>query len=501
MSLSGDKLATHWKSARGRRRIVHDGGPKPPLAGARPRPQWSSTLCLIAGLLFTGLFLLRGDTASAVARHAAWGVAFSVCVSLWLEFRQQWTNLLRTDLVALTALYFLVFFEFLFAQPRFNELVPNPMNIKPSIVICLAAFGAMATGRHLVSRRIRPLRLATTALPQSAILTLFWFSLALGYFHMLLASDFNVVAMVGHFLDSRFAVPWGRGKFGDAKAMLYEMGATLYLVPPLAGVILGRRRSYGTSVVVAVFAALIVTLFYGFCTGTRNVIGIYLMTFLAAYYYASGGARTSNLVLGASAGLILLASTVYGVRFRKVGLGEYLKDPAAYSATDDIGIYVDYNLWSLLRVTEIFPQKTPYLGWKVPTWLLARPVPRFLWPGKPDGQDVSPETHIGFVGATVTATFIGDTYMAAGIWGVMVAGLGLGWLWQWWTQKAFSLKSDFGIVIYGSGFFAASITMRSLYMLPVAVLPTVTALVMGWLFSSRVHAGSIRKRRNVASKS
>jgi hypothetical protein len=60
-----------------------------------------------------------------------------------------------------------------------------------------------------------------------------------------------------------------------------------------------------------------------------------------------------------------------------------------------------------------------------------------------------------------------------------VTGLLLGWLATFWTRKAFSIRSDFGILLYGSGFFAVAITMRSLYMLPVAALPVVAVAVLG----------------------
>ena len=84
---------------------------------------------------------------------------------------------------------------------------------------------------------------------------------------------------------------------------------------------------------------------------------------------------------------------------------------------------------------------------------------------------------------TVASTFVGESYMAAGVFGSVITAFLLGILAQWWTKKAFCTTSDFGILIYGSGFFAVVITMRSLYWLPVALLPTVAAIVMGWFLS------------------
>jgi hypothetical protein len=61
----------------------------------------------------------------------------------------------------------------------------------------------------------------------------------------------------------------------------------------------------------------------------------------------------------------------------------------------------------------------------------------------------------------------------------------LGWLATYWTRKAFSIQADFGILLYGSGFFAVVITMRSLYMLPVASLPVLAVVVLGSLAKGR----------------
>jgi hypothetical protein len=49
----------------------------------------------------------------------------------------------------------------------------------------------------------------------------------------------------------------------------------------------------------------------------------------------------------------------------------------------------------------------------------------------------------------------------------------------------FSKHSDLGIMIYGTGFFAIAITMRSIYLLPVAMLPTIFAAVIGYWLTQR----------------
>jgi hypothetical protein len=463
---------------------------------AVPQPTTAATLVFLAGLFVTSVSL-SGDTASAVARHAAIGCGVSLAFSLWVEGKNGIQNLLRADLVAMFALYFLLFFEFLFPQSRFDELVPYPDAVLPSVRLCLLAFAGIAVGRHCLPRHLRKWEFARTDLSPRAMLVIFWISLAVGYFHMLLAVDFNPVAMVDQFMGPRFAVPWGREQFGDARALLFEVGAMLYLVPPLAGIILGRRKLYSRTMLLLVLLALLFTLFYGFCTGTRNIIGSYLITFLAAYIYASKPSRRQLLIVTTIVFAILFLATYYEIRFRDVGLKNYLRGEDVPSEEDEeMTLYVDYNLYTVGALMNIFPRRVPYIGWDSPLWLLARPIPRALWPGKPDGTKVSIENILGLEGLTIAATFVGESYAAGGLIAVIIASVLVGMLAQWWTRKAFSPESGFGILIYGSGFFAVVITMRSMYWLPVAILPTLAAIVLGqFLREHRVTNSSLLARQ------
>jgi len=461
--------------------VASDAFPTRP-SFAVPQPTTAATIIFLAGLFVTGISL-SGDTASAVARHGAIGCGVSLAFSLWVEGKTGIENLLRADLVAMFALYFLLFFEFLFPQSKFDDLVPYPDAVLPSIRLCLLAFAGIAVGRHCVPRQLGKWEFARTDLSPRAMLLIFWISFAVGYFHMLLAVDFNPVTMVDQFMGPRFSEAWGREQFGDARALLFELGAMLYLVPPLAGIILGRRKLYSRAMLLLVLLALLFTLFYGFCTGTRNIIGSYLVTFLAAYIYASKPSRRQLLVMTTIVSAILFLATYYEIRFRDVGLKNYLQGLDVESEQDEeTTLFIDYNLYTVGALMSIFPRQVPYIGWDSPVWLIVRPIPRALWPGKPDGSKVSIENILGLEGVTLAATFVGESYVAGGLIAVMIASVLVGMLAQWWTRKAFSPESGFGILIYGSGFFAVVITMRSMYWLPVAILPTVGAIVLGQFF-------------------
>jgi hypothetical protein len=137
-------------------------------------------------------------------------------------------------------------------------------------------------------------------------------------------------------------------------------------------------------------------------------------------------------------------------------------------------------------LTDIFPKAHQFLGLEVPYVALTHPIPRALWKGKPEGLSVSMEDALG-VGSemTVSSSFIGESYMAGGVFAVIFAGVFFGMMAGWWGRFTVGLSSGLGLLIYASGFLAIAISMRSLYVLSVAVLPTVAAIVLAMLLTRK----------------
>ena len=121
-------------------------------------------------------------------------------------------------------------------------------------------------------------------------------------------------------------------------------------------------------------------------------MGSYLITFLVSFFYASGARLTKTVIVSCllAAGLMML-SVIHGLEFRTVGFKNYLGGVRPSSAEEEKSLFVDYNIYVVSRLAAVFPRERDYLGMTVPVWLLARPVPRVLWPGKPDGTQVSIE--------------------------------------------------------------------------------------------------------------
>lgn len=453
--------------------------------GFAPRAELSSTIVILTGLFLTGA-TLHGDSPTHLARYAAYGVGGSLALATYVDIRSGGLrNLIRADLIAMFALYFLTLFEFFFQQDTFDFMISTE-STAVGVIACLWGFAGLAVGRHLSNLRKHPFaELFYRPIPNRWLMALMAGCFLMGFLNMLITVSFNPAKLVYYFMQPRFSQPWGRGQLGDWRALLHEFEMLLYLIPPIAGIVLARHRNFKASQKLFAFGCFFFVLFYGFSGGTRNVLASYLITFLISYSFAVGSKRRlAMIVLTCICIAVLLVSTVLMLEFRQVGLSNYItgRYENITPTTREQGLFIDYNLYAICRITEVFPKSHAYLGAEIPLLAVVRPIPRAIWKGKPEGLTVSLEETLGVEGLTVSASFIGEAYMSGGILMVFLTGLFFGYLTGWWGHFASPRNSDLGILIYASGFFATVISMRSLFVFTTAILPTVVGFTFGsWL--------------------
>ena len=462
--------------------------PRPDAASmwVQPWPRVDATIAMLVGFIITAFALASTGTrptSTEFANIAAIGVGCSLLLSFAFEARSGLRNLVRADLMGLLALYYLTLYEFLFPQPFFDAEVRFPDATYKAIWAVLLGMTGMVIGRHFVPRGRQFFeQVMTRPTPPGLLVALFWASFILGYLHMLLGVNFDVVKMVDYMTRPRFEQPWGRGKFGDWKALINELALLLYFIPPLTALILARRERFSGWVVVTAVAGFAWTLFYGFTSGTRNLFGAYLVTFMIAFAFASPPERRKQvaLVCAACAGAFALATgamlQMRTVGFQRWWAGEY----TTYANRQSTAVFVDDNLLAIAKITAFFPQQRQYLGLEIPYLAAVRPIPRAIWKGKPEGLSVSVEEDVfKMKGLTISSTFIGEGYMSGGLIGVTLFGVVLGALAGLWNRMASVKNGELGILIYASGFFAVVITMRSIMTLTTALLTPAAGIVAG----------------------
>jgi oligosaccharide repeat unit polymerase len=443
----------------------------------------ASTVVILLGIALTSVATLGQDHAVDVFTVAAVGVGLSLSLATALEARPGLRNLIRADILLLWALYGLTLLEFLFPQPGIDGVLSTDAAMSGADAVLLG-FAGLAVGRHLVSSRQTP----TFINPQPPnIFLLFVLAAVLGYFHIFLAVNFDPLEVLRQISLPRGYQSWARGKYGDASALLYEVGALIYLIPPIAGLIYARSKNYNIRQKVLVTIVALFTFYYGFALGTRSVFAIYVITFLGAYFLAKPKI-TLNQILFRGMPIIILSviGTVYMLEFRNLGLSNFSFQESTLNT-----IYIDHNLVVISQLTDVFPSSYEFLGLEIPFNALIHPIPRILWPGKPEGLSVSIESAVhadSFV--TVAATFIGEAYMAGGLTAVLFASLLFGAAAEKWNRIARNTTLPFPVLLYASGFICLATSMRSLLW----VLPTMLPTLALWLYGKFCFGRASRRR-------
>jgi hypothetical protein len=438
-----------------------------------------STATILVGLLATYV-VLPTDSAESIFTISAFGVGLSLCLATGIEGRAGARSLIRVDILILWLLYGLTFLEFLFPQPGVDSLVSSAAAAGGTNAVMIG-FAGVVIGRHLTLRRSNSRQLsAVTIFPTNGIFLLFVLVTLLGYLHIFLMTNFDPLEAVRQMALPRGEQSWGRGKYGDLYSLLYEVGALIFLIPPIAGFIYGHSKQFYAFQKGIVTAVLLFTFYYGFAGGTRTIFAGYIITFGAMYLIAKPGLTLRQLMLvGVPTMALLMIALVYMLEFRTVGIGEF-----SFAEHRPDKIFVDYNLVIVSRLTEVFPDLVNFLGLEIPFNALIRPIPRVLWPGKPEGLSVSIESALGSTGpTTISCTFVGEAYMAGGFLAVLLISLAFGAVAEWWNRVDPGRNPRFAQLLYVSGFLCAAIGTRSMLSMMPFTLPTLALWLYGkfWL--------------------
>lgn len=445
-------------------------------ASAIPRSPVVPTAIIVVGLMLTWIALPSTDSVS-VFETAAIGVGVALLAATIVEAAAGVRALIRTDNLMLWVFYGLTLLEFLFPQTGIDSRVGVDAATQGTGIVLLAFFG-MVVGRHLVSTRANPI--APVDFKPGHLFWLFVFAFVVGYLHIFIAINFDPIEMIKQMARPRFSQPWGRGKFGDISALLYELSLLIYLLPPIAGFMFARAKQFSAMQKLFVTAVLGLTFFYAFAGGTRNILGTYVIAMFGAYVLSKPDLNLKRLLIfGVPLAALLLFVSTLMLELRSAGGISSLGGERQYNT-----LYIDQNMVNISNLTSVFPDAVDYLGLEIPIQSIIKPIPRALWPGKPEGLSTSIEAALGsFDGITTLAvTFAGEAFMAFGFIGVLITALIFGAVAGWWNQVGQDSHSSFSQILYASGFLCAAMSMRSLLTMVPFMLPTLALWVIGKFF-------------------
>jgi hypothetical protein len=455
--------------------------------GGMAHSRAAASIVMCAGLAITYLFLPDGGPV-AIYRTAAIGAALAIGMGIFLEV-QKVRSLIRTDFLMLIALFGLTLVEFFFPQEDLEQEI-MAQSATHGVEALFIGFCGLIIGRNFCSRS-RPAMASAVLVPwrPATLFRVYVVLLFFGYLNMFWTVDFDPVEFMHQMLRPRFSQPWSRATSGGLGDLFGTVsGLLVYLVPAIAGSILANSSRFTFSQKAIIVLGLVFTLFCGFSAGTRNVFCTYLIIFLASYILLKRNITWKRvIVLSGVAAVLLYSAAYYMLEFRQEGLENYIEKVGSVEGKGAVEgkswkratLFIDDNLPTISALTDVFPNRFNYLGSELVFFAILRPVPRALWPAKPDKLSVSAEDALGLAGLTLSSTFVGESYMMGGYPAILMVGLFLGWLAGWWNRFGLDLRSNIGMILYVSAFFAAAASMRSIVFTTTAILPTVAI----WLYA------------------
>jgi hypothetical protein len=467
----------------------------------REQPLHPTPAGSIAILLFmvAGVLFMDGVNSAALARSAGLFLLAGLAFATLLDLRGDLKNLIRIDLLALYALFYLTFAEFILAdQPAFSETVLS-FDARQGIIAVYLGFAGLVIGRHLIRPGISKPFDHELGFPRKPLVVLLLGCFLLGNLYAFIAVHGNPLEWLYHTCGARFSQPWSRGRYGSWGTLLGEFKIVLQVVPPVAGIIFAYRRRFSLPTLVLTGLVLFLTLFQGFAEGTRNVLALNLAGFLGGFFIVQTSLKLRPIIIWtALIGLVFIYFSHHQLQFRGIGLRAYYTsglwkkemtpdvfkifaaEEAYNEETNEFeGFFVDLNLRNIAGLTRVFPATYPYIGWNMPMVALTKPVPRALWPGKPEDFEIGIEEALSAdAGYTLSCTFVGEAYMMAGRFGVVITGLVFGATFMLWNRVG-SVPSVFQRLIFATLFYPALITMRSATAFSTALLAAFFLFVVG----------------------
>jgi hypothetical protein len=236
--------------------------------------------------------------------------------------------------------------------------------------------------------------------------------------------DFNV--MFNALLEDRWSAPWARGAIGDWDSFLDHVAYFGYILPVLT-VVLSRRIGWlAPRTLILAGCSVIITLFIA-QGGGRRIVGVLLGSALAYWFLTLKRVNIRAAVVFCTVIICIGTAMNFILEIRGTGLGERAEQEVPFendeTESDFVFLHIDDQFLRLTQMCYIFPTFADYVGWDYITYVVVRPIPRALWPGKPVGIDFDVSAALGGQGASLTTSVIGELIMCGGYFAIILGGL------------------------------------------------------------------------------
>lgn len=295
--------------------------------------------------------------------------------------------------------------------------------------------------------------------------------------------DVFVQALVGSAGDPSTPMGWRRGALGDARGFALAFFVYFLWATPFLGAwaltatgMKGLRRL----IVLAAIASVLLIVFF---SGARRIFAFLVVgPMLYLYGISRHRPRLRVQILFPAIALSLLVIMQVQVRMRGVGLQAF--DPTVIE-TNPAQMHRDNNFYWLATAVESMPERYAFTNDWPFLYLVYHPIPRFIWPGKP-AQAGFPFVRWEDIGASLSASVIGELYMARGFLGVVIGGLVYGWLARTWDQvRQLAVRRRSVQLLYCMGLAVLLVGVRSFNDVVALYYTLALAWVVFWIIRRR----------------
>jgi hypothetical protein len=304
----------------------------------------------------------------------------------------------------------------------------------------------------------------------------------IGMLNFAVPTNFNVFEMVHYLGQQRWAAPWGRGQLGGWDAFLDHLQYFGYLLPVLTVVIGSRVGVHNLRTLICIVLSVIVALFLA-QSGSRRVIGVVIGMALVFWVLDRQRLKIKHLLATVIAVVALLLALQIMLEYRTVGFGALVGQNEVANPQlekkqffEERALRVDDNFYRLCQIIQLIPESYPFVYHKYLVYVIVRPVPRVLWPGKPVDAGFDLPTVLGVEGISYSYSVIGELYMSMGFIGIALGGWFYGRVASMARGLVARCTTQGALVIYSIVVMALFSGMRS-----ILELILVSYVVLAWV--------------------
>ena len=317
---------------------------------------------------------------------------------------------------------------------------------------------------------------------------------AIGMLKFAVPCNFDPSEMLHYVGQMRWAAPWIRDQLGGWDAFLDHLQYFGYLLPALTVIVARRSGWTNWRTLVSAVMTVVIAMFLA-QSGGRRIIGVIFGMAILLWLLTQSRLRVRHLVPVAVAAVVLLAMMQLMLQYRDVGLAAIGgAEDQTVSLFEEGSIRVDDNFYRLCQTIQLIPESHPFVYEQYLIYVLVRPVPRVLWPGKPEDPGFDLAAALGDKGVSYTSSIVGELYMSAGFIGIALGG----WLYGRMSSMANQLLTQSttlsGYLVYSAMAMAVFSGTRSM-----VELVLMNYMVLAWVGLSSLYV-YLRRRRQRSYK-